>query len=59
VADFTRVLEEDSQNSTALFHRGCCYQALKELDRSIEDYNRALLLENGREEPTYEGFKEA
>jgi len=52
------VLEADSLNSTALFHRGCCYEALQELDLSIEDYTKALSLESGSEGPT-EDFKEA
>lgn len=59
MADFSKVLERDGQNSTALFHRGCCYEALKQLDRSIEDYSRALLLESRVGDLTLEGFKEA
>lgn len=53
------MLQVDSENSTALFHRGCCYEALKELDLSIEDYTRALALESGHETQSHDDFKEA
>ena len=47
------MISTDSRNSTALFHRGCCHEALKELDKSIEDYTRALELESGKESSSF------